>query len=127
MEARRAVTVLIGETMRKRKQVKIVLDGTNRSLRQLYRTFNRAYFDNRLDDGVAVRYGKSTRVSWMGCYVGEFETIYLNPILKRFRRLACIVLLHEMCHVGSQGEGHGRRFQKMMHALADCGAFEELW
>jgi predicted metal-dependent hydrolase len=101
---------------------------TNKSLQHLYRTFNRAYFANRLDDEVAVRFAKSSRVSWLGCYVGEFEVIYLNPILKKSWRMTCMVLLHEMCHVAIPGQhNHGPKFQKAMHALANCGAFESIW
>lgn len=107
--------------------IKITLDGTNRSLQQLYRQFNRAYFDNKLDSGVSVCFGKNPRVQWMGCYVSEFETIYINPLMRRFRRITCMVLLHEMAHVAVPGALHGRKFQQVMHTLADCGAFENLW
>ena len=105
----------------------VKLKATNRSLVHLYRVFNRAYFGNKLDNGVAVRFGKSTQSPWMGCYVEEFETIYINPALRRFKRVTCMVLLHEMAHVATPGKGHGHKFQRMMHALADCGAFENLW
>ena len=106
---------------------RVKLDGTNRSLRQLYAAFNRAYFDNKLDSGVSAVFGKNPKVQWMGCYVAEFETIYVNPVLRRFRRITCLVMMHEMVHVANPGAGHGRKFQQAMHALAEAGAFEQLW
>jgi hypothetical protein len=89
------------------KPVQVLLDGTNRSLQQLYRAYNRAYFRDKLDHRIR---------------------IVIDRRLKPLRRFRCWVLLHEMNHVyvGPEKE-HGHAFDGGIFRLVRVGAFAGLW
>lgn len=118
--------------------INVKLDGTNRSLNNLYRAFNKHYFEGKLEN-IPVRFGKTRKLR----AVAEFNTeltadyidgnhmyraekeIVLNPILKKFGRLTCIAVLHEINHV-AYGPDHGKTFKKGIDRLIKIGAYRDL-
>lgn len=53
--------------------------------------------------------------------------IVMNSDLQRWTHYAEMDLLHEMCHLATKGNRHGRLWQREMLRLAKCGAFHNRW
>lgn len=118
-----------------RRSVK--LDGTVRSANQVFKAYNEAYFDGKLNPDIRVRFGKTSK-DGLGVYSMFMESdadrdlfkleheIVLDPILKKLHRVMCIVLLHEMCHTRHPRNQHGRKFQAERRRLMSLGAYDDL-
>jgi predicted metal-dependent hydrolase len=89
--------------------------------------YNRVYFGGQLPNDIEVRFARKPMRNAMGTYCEFDELLEINPEIRRWRRVTCMVLLHEMAHVATPGENHGPRFQRVMLRLAKMGAFESLW
>jgi NADPH-dependent 2,4-dienoyl-CoA reductase/sulfur reductase-like enzyme len=101
------------------KSIDVLLDGSNRSLQQLYGAYNNAYFGNQLNPGIRVRYSKQPMRKHMAEYDSENEEIVIDRRFKRLRRITCWLLMHEMNHiyVGPE-EDHSAVFNGGMFRLA---------
>ena len=53
--------------------------------------------------------------------------IVIHSDLQRWTSYAELDLLHEMCHLATKGNRHGRLWQGEMLRLAKCGAFKDRW
>lgn len=118
-------------------------------LQKLYRQYNDKYFGGTLPVPAVVIWSKKVGdlLGDEDYYAIEVENIVqskiiihvgiirLNPIIKQFRSITSITLLHEMVHLyldvtandDHQIEPHGEAFQKEMLRLATEGAFKDLW
>lgn len=121
-----------------RSFINVKLDGTNRSVNKLYRAYNKYYFEGKLEN-IPVRFGKNRKARAIAEFNTEFTADYidgshmyrtekeiiLNPMLKKFNRLTCIALLHEINHV-AYGPDHGKIFKKGIDRLIKIGAYRDL-
>jgi hypothetical protein len=108
----------------------VTLDGTNRSLQQLYRAYNKAYYGNTLDSEIKVRFSRLQEpMRDHAHWVPEDEEIVLDKKYRRSGRLTCWFLLHEMSHIstGWRGNKHGRVFDNEQFRIASIGAFRRIW
>lgn len=108
----------------------IMLDGTNRSLKELFRAFNKAYFGNRLEEDTEIRFSVvASRSSMAHCRSNEdYDEIVIDKKFRRYRRITCLLVLHEMNHldVGTV-HGHDKHFERGMFRLARVGALKGIW
>jgi hypothetical protein len=106
----------------------VVLSGTNRSLKQLYRAYNKAYFGNQLDHGIRVRFSTRSMRKHLAKYDSENEEIVIDKRFKSLRRITCWLLMHEMNHVYVGPEqDHSAVFDGGMFRLASVGALRGIW
>jgi len=95
-----------------------------------YDEYNKLYFGNQLPK-IPVKWSRKHTEGCGGVFHHEPMAIYLNPGLKGWNRLWCIVLLHEMVHVEQRNDAHikdhGRKFQNRMKRLVTQGALQALW
>lgn len=102
---------------------------------QLYRKYNRKYFDGKLPKLPILWPSKLRKTSLAGYTEYNLKTrkpthIALNPRFCGLRAIWILTLLHEMCHVKTGDLGpdeHGPRWQREMHRLARKGAFDNWW
>lgn len=101
---------------------------SNRWLRERYCTFNRLYFRGRLplDTLVMWTHRLPTNVS-ARTYYTEPIMISINCALEPWTDFVEMDLLHEMCHLATKGNRHGRLWQGEMLRLAKIGAFASRW
>ena len=97
---------------------------------QLFRTFNRKYFNNRLPNppDTVVRFAKITGAlkDCIGYQLGD--EIVLNNRFRDCQNIWVFTLFHEMVHMSlPPSVHHGPRFQREMRRLARIGAFEKIW
>jgi len=106
----------------------------SRRLERMYRSFNRAYFDNALPRNIPVAWIAGKHISGHMAQTWKFcdgrIIIVLNQLLcEMWKKLswsaiACNSLLHEMVHIQHQRSAHhGPAFNKTMLRLAKDGAF----
>lgn len=107
---------------------------TNQELRFAYKTFNRAYFSNRLPKDMPVFFQKRLiRQGKLGKTAVHLQTnrplwIEISPQIRFSGKIVRLTLLHEMVHVENpKPAGHGVWFEKRMMALAKAGAFRGYW
>src|SRR5665213_872208 len=111
---------------------------TNTDLREVFDTYNDAYFDGKLECNhitFADMYplGKTTRLRAPGKRRSEKDlfSIKINKNLRHSRRLWATTLLHEMVHLEQRNRYscglRGRRFNARMVELAVTGAFDGIW
>jgi len=110
------------------RMITVGLDGTAWSLTKLYKAYNRAYFNNELNEDVRVRFSDKPFRGNMAMWDGE-DTITIGKQFRYFRRLCCFFLLHEMAHMystpncGSRNKAHNA----VMLGLAQIGALKGIW
>jgi len=100
-------------------------------LQDLYKTYNRTYWDGKLPANATVvwtglnkeRFGETT-TDGNGRFV-----IRLDVMKNRERNVAKTTILHEMCHVKTYGQDktdHGPRWLAELHRIMLEGAFDDL-
>lgn len=102
-------------------------------LQHRYNEFNKSYFGNSLPNST-VRFsnvcGNGLGVSFMVTHpttkLAMAFLIFINSNLWS-ADLIELTLLHEMAHLRTWGNKHGKKWQKEMHRLAAMGAFNERW
>lgn len=112
---------------------------TNKDLQRWFNSFNKRFFENRIDSRVQVRFAMNEEDrddigdDCDGVYVIDEKVILIDKNLRVYRRLTQIILLHEMIHAEfpqhiSQPytEDHGMIFQHRMVELFKAGAFDGL-
>jgi hypothetical protein len=108
----------------------VTLDGTNRSLKALFQAFNKAYFGSRLEDDIEIRFSNVVSKTAMAyCRSNEdYDEIVIDKKFRRYRRITCLLLLHEMNHLDvGTGHGHNKHFERGMLRLAQIGALKGIW
>jgi len=110
------------------RHVDILLDGTNRSLQELFQAYNKHYFGDQLDSDIRVRFSTRPMRKHMAEYNSEEEEIVIDKRFKRLRRITCWLLMHEMNHiyVGPE-EDHNAVFDGGMFRLVSIGAMVGIW
>lgn len=104
----------------------------NKQLRKAFRCYNKLYFNNQLEEPDIVRYSNITNEGASGLTTWQTQgatKIQIHSGLKKFEKLSCIVLLHEMAHlaVGLDCiEQHGIRYQAEIYRLIMAGAYDSL-
>ena len=98
-----------------------------------YNTFNRDYFLGQLPKNANVRWTDLSLQQDMGMtWIDEAGVRQIridrktNPVLRQ----AQLTLLHEMCHIKTDGrelDNHGIKWQACMVNLAEHGAMHDLW
>ncbi len=110
---------------------------SNRTLKRLYRQYNKKFFNNNLPN-IPVGFASPSDLLKAGlgkktCAVTLFDKGKPTAIyIKRYKRKEWPYikadLLHEMAHVALPFRvNHGPRFQEEMLRLAQAGAFKKIW
>ena len=94
------------------------------SLKRLYNTYNRKYFDNRLPQDTQIMWAPMDSAHGK-CWQDE-HIIHLDPPLQANVRFARIILLHEMCHLACPESHHGKDFHREIARLFAAGAYKGL-
>jgi len=102
------------------------------ALAEAFAEYNQRYFGDRLPHGTVVGWSADLAdepaVAIFDPATGQY-VIFINDRLRWSPELACLMLLHEMVHVGNWDyhDDDDARFQAAMLRLAKSGAFEGLW
>lgn len=102
---------------------------TDRWLRGRYLAFNQRYFHGSLPSHLPVIFHKDGGDCWgvtIFGYDGHAEKIHISPKLREMSDYACVILLHEMCHVAvgnKERAYHGALWRKERQRLVESGAF----
>jgi len=112
---------------------------SNRTLKKLYREYNRKYFAGKLP-GLPINFltpgqmKKYFGVARATCAITCFkkgtytpDSIYISMNQFKPWRYVRADLLHELCHVSKPRASHGKVFQDEMLRIAKLGAFEDAW
>lgn len=102
---------------------------TNKDLQDLYHSFNRKWFGNRLPKDMVVGYSKfDYAIGYTKFYRNRPLYIEISSKVRWSCSLTAMVLLHEMCHVSLPAKfEHGSKFHQEMLKLAKKGAFRSWW
>jgi SprT-like family protein len=109
---------------------------SHRTLKKLYREYNRRYFGGRLPDALVAfvtpaemkRSGLGKATCAVTCLNKKRPpAIYISR--NKFKTWGYIRadLLHEMCHVSKPRANHGKVFQDEMLRIAKLGAMNDVW
>lgn len=110
-----------------KRYINVVLDGTDEMLAELYAAYNRAYYDDQLPHDVVIKFG-NLGVNSYGVWKPGTKTIIVARCMRRFNRLVCLIVHHEMAHVAAGADySHGKKFQAGMKRLAKADAFANIW
>ena len=111
-------------------------DRYDRRLKNWFRAYNRAYFENSLPDPKILRYTELKDAAGVTHYeeggINRVpQEILIHSALRYFPRISQTILLHEMAHVSINCVGgchvfHGMRWQAEILRLFMAGAYEEL-
>jgi hypothetical protein len=106
-------------------------------LKQLYRQYNKRFFNNKLPNDISVGFAAPTEFKKSGlgkytCAVTLFEkrkpvAIFINRFTGKGWAYIKSDLLHEMAHVAHPRAQHGPVWQAEMKRLAAIGAFKGIW
>jgi hypothetical protein len=98
-----------------------------RNLNQLFNYYNKKYFNNQLKiSGIVFIKLKRGHAS-TSFFSDAYPIIYMGSHLKKFGRLTCIVLLHEMAHCANKYTvSHDLEFRKTIKKLFKLGAYDDL-
>lgn len=102
-------------------------------LKRLYNRLNKELFNNVLPPDTKVEWSSKVPKDSVGIqYDDQPPTILISKEIKKFKRYATAVMIHEMAHLattmwfGLGAKDHGREWHAVMKCLMINGAFDEL-
>lgn len=91
----------------------------------MFKLYNKCYFDDRIPQPHSIQF--SNLDIHKACGMTKAGSIYIDSGLKKYPRLAEIILIHEAVHLmlGSEYHtSHGMRFQAELVRLWNEGAYD---
>ena len=101
---------------------------TNGELQDIFKFYNRTYWDGRLPTVLVVWTGLENRYGETDMLPDGRYVIRLDATKNREGNVARTTILHEMCHVRTWGEDaqHGPRWRAELHRIMLEGAFDDI-